>query len=131
MNDKKAMFAQLKKLLIKHSNGLETKTKLENSTMKDKKEMFGLQGKNEAVIMNRKPQKTYVAGIIMQKHFVGFYSMPMYSHSKQLPLKHPLLKKMRKGKSCINITELNADMLKELDSHLRKGIEVYKKEKWI
>jgi hypothetical protein len=42
-----------------------------------------------------------------------------------------LLKRMRKGLSCINITKMDAEMLKELDALLERGNAIYKKKGWI
>lgn len=125
------LFDEVKALLIKHSKGLDVATRLENSTAKEKKPMIGLIGKKDVAIGNRKPQKTYVAGIILQKNFLGFYSMPIYSHPKQLTVTDPDLKKARKGKSCINLTKLTPSMKNDLERIIKEGIALYKKEGWI
>jgi len=129
--DKKGMFLALANVLRKHAKGLELREKLIGSQAKGAKEQLHLYGKKKVSLMNLPARQIYIAGVVMQKNFVGFYSMPMYSHPKKLTLKHPLLKKMRKGKSCVNVTILDKAMLKELDGHVQKGIEVYKKEKWV
>lgn len=47
---------------------------------KGEKRQLHLYGAREVSIRGRKPQKTYVAGIIQHKAFISFYFMPMYSH---------------------------------------------------
>ena len=131
MRDLINIFSKLKELLKKHSSGLDLREAVSDSQVKQKKEQFHLYGNKIISILGRKPQCTYVAGIIMQKHFVGFYSMPMYSHPHKIKLKNPDLIKMRKGKSCINMKKLDSAMLRELDEHVKQGIALYKKEGWI
>lgn len=129
--DKKEIFESLKRLLQKYSKGLDLKSEVVNSKAKGGKEQLHLYGKKKVSILNLPERQTYIAGVIMQKNFVGFYSMPLYSHPKELPLKSDLLKKAKKGKSCLNITNIDADSLKELEGHLKKGIVLYKKLGWI
>jgi len=129
--DKKRIFRELKALLKKHARGFVLKNTYEASQALTDKPSAHLYGKREVSIMGLPKRKTYLFGVIEQKHFVGFYSMPMYSHPKQLPLKHVALKKARKGKSCLNLTTLDEDMFRELDSHIKRGIALYRKEGWI
>jgi hypothetical protein len=132
MNSKKENFLKLGKLLQKHGKNLSLTKKVIDSKAKDNKPQLLLYGKKSVSIYNRKPQPTYVAGVIEQKHFVGFYMMPIYSHQKvEGEIKNPDLKKALKGKSCFNITKLDSAMLKELDCLLASGIKTYRKEEWI
>jgi len=121
----------LKDLLEKNSKGLDARTVTIGSKAKPQKLAFHLYGKKEVRILNRKPQQTYIVGIIMQKHFIGFYSMPVYSHPKEFTITHPVLKKSRKGKSCFNISRLDDNMIRELDDIIKKSIQLYKKEGWV
>jgi hypothetical protein len=73
---------------------------------------------------------TYICGIILQKRFVSFYSMPVYSHPEKFQLS-PDLGKMKKGKSCINVTHLNPSLEKEIESIVVEGIALYRKEGWV
>ncbi|MEP0814583.1 MAG: hypothetical protein HRF49_07955 [bacterium] len=124
------LFGKIKKLLIKHSNGLAAIEKIPGSQAKGDKPGYHLYGKKEVALAGRKPQPTYVAGIIAQKHFVGFYSMPVYSHRNEFDFS-PELSKMLKGKSCFNVTTGSPEILAEIESIIKKGIEIYKKEGWI
>lgn len=94
------------------------------------KPSYHLYGKKSVSLFGRNPQPTYVAGIIQQKHFVGFYSMPIYSHPKEFSFS-PELAKMVKGKSCINVTKLTPALEKELEAALLKGIRLYRKLGWV
>lgn len=130
--EKKQLFRELKTLLRSHvSKALVLKNKYELSEALSDKPSAHLYGKKKVSIMGSPERLTYVFGVIEQKHFVGFYSMPMYSHPKDLPLKNADLKKARKGKSCLNLTKLDAVMRKELNAHIKKGLALYRKEGWI
>lgn len=102
-----------------------------SESKKNIKPQVHLLGRRAVQILDRPARKTYIAGIILQKNFTGFYFMPMYSHPKKFPLKSPLLKKYRKGKSCINMKSVDPRSLRELASLMKKGIALYKKEGWI
>ncbi len=131
-NDLDAIFEQLKKLLQKHAQGLELRTTTIGPTAIGTKRALHLYGKKNVSILGRKAQRTYVSGIIMQKHFVGFYSMPIYSHpALRASIRSEKTKKMLKGKSCINVTNLDEDALADLERVLEEGIATYKKEGWI
>jgi hypothetical protein len=123
-------FSQLKKLLNKHAKGLAKYDEFLGSQAKDKKPALHLYGKPEVSVARRKPQQTYVAGIIEQKNFVGFYHMPVYSHPKKFKLS-PLLHKALKGKSCFHIREATPEVLAEVEGLITDGIALYRQEGWI
>ena len=124
------IFKQLKLLLIKYADNFDARDEFIGSTAKRKKEEYHLYGKKIISIANRKPQPTFVVGIIKQKDFVGFYSMPIYSHLKSFELSQEL-KKLLKGKSCFHIKKLDKELIFEIESVIVQGIELYKKEGWI
>jgi len=123
-------FKQLKKLLNKHAKGLAKYDEYPGSQAKEKKPGLHLLGKREVSIAGRKPQPTYIVGIIQQKNSVGFYHMPVYSH----PLKFKLsatLQQALKGKSCFHVKEATPEILSEVEGLIRDGIALYRKEGWI
>ncbi len=131
MENLDTIFETLKSLLIKYSREFDVKREILDSKAKVKKEQVHLYGKKiVSIIPSRKPQATYVSGIIKQKDFVGFYSMPIYSHPNSFVLS-PELKKALKGKSCFHVKKLNPELLSELETVLKNGIELYRKEGWI
>lgn len=136
MADLEHIFGQLKKLLKKHAKGMDVMIGFLNaskaSAVSKAKPAYSLYGKKEvSVTESRKPQRVYLAGIIQQKHFVGFYFMPVYSHPKKFDIKHPDVKKFLKGKSCFNVTHTDKSILGEIDRLLKEGKALYKKEGWI
>ncbi len=80
MADLQSMFEQLKTLLQKYEKkpGLVGRDTTIDPKTKIVKPAYHIYGKKEVSLMGRKPQQTYVVGIILQKHFVVFYSMPLY-----------------------------------------------------
>lgn len=128
-------FEKLATILKKHARGplLELRSDVVNARAKNPKAQLHIYGTKEVVILNRPAQKTYVVGIIQQKHFVGFYSMPVYSHANLLKPLSSELKKLLKGKSCFHITDaaLTPTVLAEIDAHIEEGIKQYVKEGWI
>ena len=96
------------------------------------KPAYHLYGKQEiSIIEGRNPQKTYFAGIIIQKHFIGLYFMPIYSHPKKFKLANPSVKRFLKGKSCFNVTKVDKEISQEIQSLLQIGYQLYKNEGWI
>lgn len=102
-----------------------------DSKAKDDKPGYHLYGDKEVSLFNKKPQKTYVAGVIQQKKYVSFYFSPVYSHPELIEKVNPDLKKFLRGKSCFNIPKLNRDLLPHIEQILDVGITKYKEIGWI
>src|SRR3989344_5654485 len=124
MNDLDQIFEQLKGILKKYEEGLEGRKSIINSKTQSGKASYHIYGKKEVVILDRKPQQTYVVGIIKQKHFIGFYSMPVYSHPKSVFPQNPDLKKFLIGKSCFNVKYLDDGIEKDIERIIKIGIEI-------
>ena len=76
--DKNEIFDSLKKILQRYRQYFD-----EGYANTDKPQ-FHLWSKNKVLISTKtktKPKKIYFAGIIIQKNFVGFYYMPVYSQT--------------------------------------------------
>jgi hypothetical protein len=126
------IFEEIKQALKKYAKGaVEGRETILDSKAKGGKLGYHLYGKKKVRIMGRQPQPTYVAGVIMQKNYVSFYSMPVYSHPTQLRPQDSNLKKFKKGKSCFNITELDRAALRDVERLVREGVTIYKQEGWI
>ena len=67
------IFKNLKSILEKHSDGLDTFNEFINSKAKIKKESYHLYGKKYVVIFGKK-QKVFLAGVIKQKIMWVFIS---------------------------------------------------------
>ena len=71
----------------------------------------GVRGKRDCQLWSEKPveiagrkrDEVYFAGLIVQKGYVGFYFMPVYTHAEQTAVFAPELRALLKGKSCIHV----------------------------
>jgi hypothetical protein len=125
------IFKEIKKILENKSSDFFKTNQYIGSQAKKKKPGYHLYGTKEVSIFGKKPQKTYVAGVIQQKNYVSFYFSPIYTHPDEFKNISPDLRKTLKGKSCFNINNLTLQLLKELKDLLERGIDIYKEIKWI
>lgn len=88
-------------------------------------------GSKEVSLFGKKPQPTYIAGVIQQKNYVSFYFSPIYSHPDSFTDISTDLKKVLKGKSCFNMIKITRPLLKEIEDILKRGIDKYKEIEWI
>jgi len=123
------IFLKVKKLIKKYSPPL-TETSLE-SVSRVNKDQYGLWSQKEVVIAGRVRFAVYFAGIIRQKGYVGFYFMPVYTHTKIKKVFHPDLLKLLKGKSCFYIKVWTPALEKHIKEALQAGFMEYRKNKWI
>jgi len=130
-SDLQAAFEELRALLVKHGKGLAGYEECTGSKARGNKSAYHLYGKKLVSIQGRKAQQTYIAGIVLQKNFVGLYSMPIYSHPASFDLKPEGLGKALKGKSCIHVKTLTPDLLEEIEGVVVRGVELYREEGWI
>ena len=111
------IFKELKKLLINNSGDFFKTDQYIGSQAKLKKPGYHLYGNNAVSLFGKKPQKTYIAGVIQQKNYVSFYFSPIYSHPNEFKNISPNLKKTLKGKSCFNINNLTPQIQKNLKNY--------------
>jgi hypothetical protein len=130
MENLNEIFKKLKQILINISDDFFQSDQYIGSQAKPKPG-YHLYGNNEVSLFGKKPQKTYIAGVIQQKNYVSFYFSPIYSHPNEFKDITPTLKKTLKGKSCFNINKITPQILKELEKLLKRGIGIYKEIKWI
>ena len=131
MSNLTEIFIVVKNMLEKHSEGLTVKNSIIGSKAKLKKPTFHLYGSKEVSIIGKKPQLTYLAGVIQQKNYVSFYFSPVYSHPKDFQRINSELKAFLKGKNCFNFDKINENLLVELEKTLVEGIKKYEEIGWI
>jgi len=125
------IFNELKQILVNNSSDFFKSDQYISSQTKLKKPGYHIYGTKEVSLFGKKPQKTYIAGVIQQKNYVSFYFSPIYSHPDEFKNLSPNLKKTLKGKSCFNIKNITPQIQKELEALLKRGIDKYKEIKWI
>jgi hypothetical protein len=83
------------------------------------------------VIDGRKRKGVYLAGLVIQKSFVGFYYMPIYVHTELKTVLAPELIKLLKGKSCFHIKKLDEALPGQIRAALETGYKFYQQNDWI
>ncbi|MFX1386519.1 MAG: hypothetical protein ACFE9M_04820 [Promethearchaeota archaeon] len=131
MENLEKIFKELKKILEKHSSNFLIKNQYIGSQSKQNKPAFHLYGSKDVSLFGKKPQPTYIAGVIQQKNYVSFYFSPIYSHRDFFKNLSIDLKKFLKGKSCFNINKITPQLLEEIEDVLKLGIKKYKEIDWI
>jgi hypothetical protein len=91
----------------------------------------GLISKKPVEMNGHKVTEVYLAGSLVQKGYVGFYFMPIYTAPELKSELHPELLKCLKGKSCFHIKKMNEEVAEQVKEALQKGYELYKKKGWI
>lgn len=125
--DLNTIFNELKIVLIKHSDGLDTFDKFINSMAKVKKISFHLYGKHNVELYG-KNRKVFLAGIIKHKNYVGFYFSPIYSDPDKFSLNNDLKNSLH-GKTCFYIKDTK--LIPQVEELLIKGKRLYQDKGWI
>jgi hypothetical protein len=124
MDDLTKTFDTLKRLIAKyHPPLVEGKVKTD-------KPQYHLWSAKQAIIHKKKKQ-AYFAGTIIQKGFVGFYYMPVYTISEMKKVFDPELLSKLKGKSCFHLKTIDANLEKQIKSALKLGFVQYRKKGWV
>jgi hypothetical protein len=78
-----------------------------------------------------KPVNLQMAAVILQKGYVGFYMMCVYTNDAEKKRVSPALLKLLQGKSCFHIKMLDDVLRKEIEATLDLGAENYRKRGWL
>ena len=92
---------------------------------------FDLASVKQVVIEGRKRSEVYFASAIIQKGYVGFYFMPVYSTPEMKDFFPPELLSLLKGKSCFHIKKLDKQLLAQIRKALKDGYKLYKTREWV
>ena len=92
---------------------------------------FDLASIKDVVIAGRKRKEVYFASIIIQKGYVGFYFMPVYTTPEMKEFFAPELLSLLKGKSCFHIKKLDNKLLARIRKALKDGFKLYKSRGWV
>jgi hypothetical protein len=69
----------------------------------------------------------FFAGAIVQKGYVSFYFMPVYTDAVRSEIFSSELLPLVEGKSCFHVKELDDDRLGHIEDALVKGFRLYRK----
>jgi hypothetical protein len=116
------MFNQVKTLMQVYSPPLTPKM--------DDDAHYDLWSIKDLVIDGRKRKEVYFSGLVIQKSYVGFYYMPIYSNTALKNVLAPELLKLLKGKSCFHIKKLDETLLAQIKDALKVGFAYYQERGW-
>jgi hypothetical protein len=117
------IFNELKDILKKYEGRLSFK--------KNEEGYYDLWSVKDIVIDGRKRKEVFFAGLIIQKSYVGFYFMPIYTDTDLKEVFKPELLKLLKGKSCFHIKKLDDELKSQIREALELGFELYKERGWV
>lgn len=93
--------------------------------------MLCLVSRKPVVIANRPRKELWFAAILVQKGYVGFYYMPVYTAPEMKEVFQPELLKCLKGKSCFHIKKNDPQIMSQIKTSLKIGYQLYKDRGWI
>lgn len=117
------IFSSLKNLLAKYSPPLVAKV--------DAEQRYDLWSEKDLIIEGRKRREVFFASLIIQKNYVGFYFMPVYTAPEMKALFPAELRKLLKGKSCFHIRQLDDTLQEQVRHVLQVGFDLYKSRGWV
>jgi hypothetical protein len=111
--DLPAVYARLRPLLERHAGELRVTADGEQDYSLD-------------AMGGKKP--LFFGAVQVKKNYVSYHLMPVYVHPDMLEGVSERLRKRMQGKSCFNFTAIDDDMIAELDSLTRQGLERYRQD---
>jgi len=117
------IFNRLKTLVSKYSPPFTVKQNTERN--------YDLWSIKDLVIEGRKRKEVYFASVIIQKSYVGFYFMPVYTDEELIKVFKPELLKLKKGLSCFHIKKLDQTLEEQIADALKIGYELYLTRGWV
>lgn len=92
---------------------------------------YDLWSEKEVEINGRLRKEVFFTGLIIQKHYVGFYYMPVYTNVEMKKFFPPELLATLKGKSCFYIKKDDPLLLRQIEQVLDAGLQLYQKRGWV
>ena len=91
----------------------------------------GLVSKKPVEILGRTRDELWFASALVQKGYVGFYYMPVYTNPSIKKLIKPELLKCLKGKSCFYIKKFDQEIFSQIKEALAIGHKEWSHRGWI
>jgi hypothetical protein len=124
--DLQDIFRRLRRVLERHSPPF-----VERSGTVKGKDDYHLWSERDVEVAGRPRKEVYFAGLIVQKGYVGFYYMPVYTAPERKELFEPELLQLLKGKSCFHVRKLDDDLLGQIDDAVQAGHDLYRERGWV
>lgn len=83
-------------------------------------------------VFGKRRKEIYFGGVIIQKGYVGFYFMPVYSDEAAMRrIFSERLLHCLKGKSCFYLKRMDPQMEEDIAAALKAGYELYVQRGWV
>ncbi|TGK02814.1 DUF1801 domain-containing protein [Leptospira langatensis] len=118
------IFTELKRLILPYHKG-------SIQLRGDSGGQFNLVSEKEISVVGKKKPEVFFATLLVQKGYVGFYFMPVYSDpdvKKQVPKE---LLSCLKGKSCFHIKKSDPLLYSQIEEILQIGYDKYRSKNWV
>jgi hypothetical protein len=114
------IFARLKNILARYSPPLTETVDLDSR--------YELYSVKDVELQGRKFKELFFGCVIIQGSYVGFYFMPVYTHTAMLDEVPEELRKCLKGKSCFHIKKYDEGLFELIAGMTARGFDWYRKE---
>jgi len=121
--DLQVIYDALRTLLAKYSPPLVVTYDLDSR--------YELWSQKEIFFAGKKRGEIFFAGLIIRRHYVGFYFMPIYSNPGMKKMLGKELVARLKGKSCFHSTALDRTLAAQIRQALNEGMVMYRKNGWV
>ncbi len=101
------------------------------SVRHDEPGRYELWSEKDVVIEGRTRSEVFFAGLIIQKSYVGFYYMPVYTTDEARAFFGPEMLTLLKGKSCFYLKKLTPAIRDQMRRALDGGLELYRARGWV
>jgi hypothetical protein len=120
------LFHDLESVLRRYSPPFASQT----GTVKHKSDLH-LSTSKEVMIAGRKKQSVSFASIILQRDYVGFYFMPIYTCPDLHERLSPVLLRLLRGQNCFHIKEMSPVLHQAIEEALEIGKQCYAENGWL
>jgi hypothetical protein len=120
------IFERLERVLFLHVPPFVART----GSVRGKRDLH-LWSEKDVIVAGRPRSEVSFAAAIVQKGYVGFYFMPVYTNAEQKSLFAPELLALLKGKSCFYIKVLDGELLAHITDALEHGLRLYRERGWV
>jgi hypothetical protein len=117
------LFEEVKVLLSRHADRFTSR--------RDEPGYYDLWSEKRVEVAGRERDEVFFAGLIIQKSYVGFYFMPVYTDGDLAAVFGAELLALRKGKSCFHIRALTPALEEQVRAALAAGLHLYEERGWV
>ena len=117
--DFKSLFTRFRALLAPYASTLTVQT--------DGSSKYYL----NSSVLTRSKRPIMFAGVSIEKAYVSFHLMPVYTSPELLQSMSPELRKRMQGKACFNFRKVDEKLFTELESLTRTGFDKFKESGYL